>query len=111
MSLRVKCPRCGRYLTAHLGESDVECNCHLYCSQGSKPSDCTVTEQAYSGSYNWPRGLHGGVSKAYDDETNRTYYCSVHSEYYSKPKFMTPVDWLKLDARAKSKERYFGDGT
>ena len=97
-------------LTARLGDSDVECNCHLYCTQGEKPSDCVVTVQAFNGSYNWPRGLHGGVSESFDDETNRNYYCSTHDEYYTKQKFMTPVDWSRRDYRARDSERYFGGG-
>lgn len=42
-SLIVKCPRCGRTLTVPPYAPDVECDCHLYCEEGSKPQDC-VTE-------------------------------------------------------------------
>ena len=97
--------------TARQTDDGVPCTCHLYCSEGSKPSDCTVTEVSYNGSYAWPVGVHGGRSDDYDNQTNVNYYCSVHNNYYIKAPVLIEIDWGKLSKRAKPSERYFGDGT
>jgi len=110
MSLRVKCPRCGKLLTARKGDSSVDCNCHTYCPQGSKPSDCTLTSVSGDITLNWPRGVHGGASDESDNEHRVTDYCSVHTYYFSKAAITVPVDWSKLNRRAKPTHRYFGEG-
>lgn len=111
MSLRVKCPRCGRYWTARQGDSDVECNCHLYCPKGDKPSDCTITAVSGSFRYNWPKGVHLDYDDERDDEHSVSQYCSTHTYYFSKAAVIIPVDWSKLSSRAEKRERYFGEGT
>jgi hypothetical protein len=112
MSLRVKCPRCGKYWTARQGTDSIECTCHLYCNEGTKPSDCTVTWINHTGQYAWPVGVHGGGRKDdYDNQTNVNYYCSVHGNYYIKAPVLIEVDWSQAGRRAKPSERYFGDGT
>lgn len=109
MSLRVKCPRCGKILTAYLGDSEVECNCHLYCPLGNKPSDCAVTAVSGDYRYNWPKGVHLDYSDERDNEHSITQYCSVHSYYFSKAEVTVPVDWSKLNQRAGKNLRYFGE--
>ena len=111
MSLRVKCPRCSKYITAHPGDAAVECNCHLICPEGTKPSDCTITAVSGSYRYNWPKGVHGGVDDESDNEHAVTQYCSVHDYRFSKAEVVVPVDWSKLTVRAAARERYFGEGT
>jgi len=110
MSLRVKCPRCGRLLTARLGESTVECNCHTYCPMGSKPSDCSVSVVSGDFRYNWPKGVHGGASDESDNEHAVDRYCSTHDYYFSKAPVVVGVVWSKLNERAKASHRYFGEG-
>jgi len=97
-------------LTARAGDSDVECNCHTYCPLGTKPSDCNVSPVSGSFRYNWPKGVHGGASDESDNEHAVDSYCSVHNYRFSKPHVVVPVDWSKLNVRAKSSHRYFGDG-
>jgi len=109
-SLRVKCPRCGRYLTARKGDTAVECNCHLYCPQGTKPSDCTLTAVSGDYRYNWPKGVHFGREDEYDNEHAVSSYCSVHDFYFSKAEVVVPVDWSKVTKRAGKSERYWGGG-
>ena len=110
MSLRVKCPRCGRMLTARRGDSVVECNCHTYCPLGSKPSDCTVSAVSGDFTYNWPKGVHFSRSDDYDNEHAVTHYCSVHDYYFSRAQVVVPVDWSKLGERAGRQQRYWGGG-
>ena len=110
MSLRVKCPRCGKLLTARQGDSSVDCNCHLYCPNGTKPNDCTITAVSGDITLNWPRGVHGGVVDESDDVHRVTHYCSVHAYYFSKSAIAVPVDWSMLSRRAKPERRYFGEG-
>ena len=110
MSLRVKCPRCGKLLTARAGDSDVQCNCHLFCPLGTKPSDCNVSAVSGAFRYNWPKGVHGGATDESDDEHAVDAYCSVHDYYFSKSVMLIEVDWAKRNARAKASHRYFGEG-
>jgi hypothetical protein len=110
MSLRVRCPRCGTYWTARKGDSDVQCNCHLYCNEGNKPSDCVVTWVEYNGSFNWPVGVHLNFADDMDNQTNVNYYCATHGNYYFKAPVLIEVDWSKVNSRAKTSERYWGGG-
>jgi len=108
--LRVKCPRCGRYWTAHVGDSDVECTCHLICPLGAKTSDCTVTAYADVDSWKWPVGVHLGFQDDMDNQTNVNHYCSTHDYYYFKAPVLIEVNWAKAERRVNGKERYFGEG-
>lgn len=110
MSLRIKCPRCGRILTARNGDTTVECNCHLYCPLGSKPSDCTITSVSGDYHYKWPAGVDFGYADERDNEHAVTHYCSTHDYYYSKVQVVVPVDWSKLSERAGKELRYWGGG-
>lgn len=89
-----KCPRCGRVLIAYNGDPDVECNCHLYCEEGDKPSDCTVTwPYEWTGQLGFPTGLDTG-SVAEDANKYRAMgYCSTHNRYYYKDKVVIDLDW------------------
>jgi len=91
--MKVECPECGRILTAVQGTPDVECNCHLYCEDGDKPSDCSVTKVSFEGEFGWPEGLHVGADNNSDDVMHLTYYCSTHSKYSFKQKVVIPLDW------------------
>jgi len=113
MGLRVKCPRCGKLVTARSGVSDVECDCHLYCDEGEKPQDCTMTPINFEGVLNWPRGIHTNDDSVVDPDRpqHQHYYCTVHERYSEKTAILIPVDWTKLDNRANSSYRDFGKGT
>ena len=97
-AVKVQCPRCGRIITAHQGHSDVECNCHLYCQYGTKPSDCTLVAASaggdpFVGVWKWPSGLHNQESHEGDDTQARVYYCTTHNVYSSKVPMLISVDW------------------
>ncbi len=113
MSLRVKCPRCGKVHTARVGDSEVECDCHLYCDYGEKPQDCTMTAVDFEGVLNWPRGIHTNDDSVVDPDRpkHQHYYCTVHGRYSEKTGILIPVGWIKADRRANSSLRDFGKGT
>ena len=102
--MRVKCPRCGRIWTVPQGTPDIVCNCHLYCSQGDKPSDCNVTPVTSGVQLGWPTGLHVGEDDDRDDIMHVTYYCSVHKEYYDKVPITINCDWEKWYSRRAPKK-------
>ena len=106
--MNVECPRCKRKWTAHEGESEIDCNCHLICPDGAKTSDCDVTLQNTGVQYAYPTGIHNNDSQDTKDPTHRTYYCSVHDLYYFKVPITVPVDWnlTKLPRRLRLKMEY-----
>lgn len=109
MQLNVECPRCKRKWTAHEGEVEVDCNCHLYCPEGSKPSDCTVTQLNNTVQYAYPTGIHNKAqSDILKDPTHQTYYCSTHNRYYFKVPITVPVDWslTRVPSRLRLKMEY-----
>ena len=106
--IKVECPRCGQVLQAREGEPEVDCNCHLYCEDGDKPADCTVTLESFSGQLGWPRNLRTGVTlqEGGEDEMHRVRYCSEHSKYIYKVPITVPCEWGKwYSQRAKPKLR------
>lgn len=108
---KAECPRCHRILTFRPGQSEADCNCHLYCQYGSKPSDCTLIAASagpdpFSGNWKFPSGLHTGNKHEGDDTQARVSYCSTHSVYSSKVPITVEVDWgLFASQRAKPKMR------
>jgi len=96
--MKVKCPRCGKIWTAHSGVDSINCNCHLYCEEGDKPSDCTLIAasaapyDAWNGRYDWPHGMHLAGSTG-DDVTSRLKWCTTHSKWVDKVPMLIPCDW------------------
>ena len=71
----------------------AECNCHLVCPDGEDPSDCSMTQQNYSGQLGFPFGIHLNAEEGGDDVLHRTYYCATHKKYsYRQPVFVE-IDW------------------
>jgi len=111
--MKVKCPRCGRVWTAYDGTPDVTCTCHLFCEDGSKPSDCTLvdhtaaTNDAWGGNWNFPQGLHLGRSKTDDDTQARLKWCTTHSHFVAKVPFLIKCDWSRWYGRRAPKDLRF----
>jgi len=97
--IKVECPECKKIWIARQGTDAVNCDCHLYCTQGDKPQDCSVTLQEFSGQLGWPTGLHVDAEDEGDDVMHRTYYCSTHDEYYYKVPVLIDCDWDKWFSR------------
>jgi len=94
---KVQCPRCGKVWTVNPQHSEIMCNCHTYCSEGTKPSDCTLVAKTsgtvpFSGVWKWPSGMHNSDVNLGDDTQARTYYCTVHEIYSNKVPFLIGVD-------------------
>ena len=52
----------------------------------------------------------GGRSDDGDDETNVSWYCSTHGNYYHKPPILIEVNWAEAGRRARKDRRYWGGG-
>jgi hypothetical protein len=94
-----KCPRCGKIHDFHEGQEEADCDCHLYCSEGSKPSDCNVSTTNFpdnlSGTLNlkWPLGVHDNNPNEGQDVMHRVRYCSIHDKYIMKvPILVKPME-------------------
>ena len=96
--MKVDCPRCGTVRTCYEGESETMCNCHKFCIDGDKPSDCTLvdhtasTVDAWGGKWNWPQGMYLGRDTG-DDTQARVKWCTVHENYVEKVPFLIECDW------------------
>ena len=92
----VQCPRCGQVWTVHQGMPEAECNCHLWCDRGTKPSDCNLTP-IDSQTINWgyPANMDVGSSNEGEDIVHRKAYCSTHGIYSYKEPIVMEVDWEK----------------
>lgn len=114
-SMKVKCPRCKKILTAHTGVEAVDCNCHTYCDEGDKPSDCTLIAAsaapyaAWNGTYKWPSGMHltGDVG---DDVMSRLKWCTTHERWVDKVPLLIPCDWKQWFSRRASREMRWHKG-
>jgi len=105
---KVKCPRCRKLWTVHYPNPYIECDCHLYCSDGSEVSDCSVSLTPYnwSGQLGWPEGADLDSEDEGDDVLHRAYYCSTHGKYIEKTPVIIEVDWDGwFDERAKPRYR------
>lgn len=95
---RVTCPRCGRDWWLYRGQDEVQCNCHQYCRDGDKPSDCTLVDASsgtidpWGGEWGWPQGMHLSDEHAGADVPSRIKYCTTHSNYVDKVPVVIPVD-------------------
>ena len=81
---KVQCSRCKQIWTVPWGQDGIECNCHTWCEDGDKPSDCTWTRYNYTGSLGWPVGAHTNAENRGDDVLHRVGYCSTHKKYTYK---------------------------
>jgi len=89
---------------------DVVCNCHLFCTQGDKPGDCSVTRYTQGVKFAWPTGLHTDADDESDDPLHITYYCSTHDEYYYKTPVLIDLDWEKWFSRRAPKKLRMSHG-
>ncbi len=94
----VECPRCHKLWRLPWASSGTECWCHLYCSSGTKPSDCSVPYP-----YNWS-GQLGAFTGAHNDAKNegdnifqRGGYCATHNKYTNKEMIWLEVDWKRFE--------------
>jgi len=76
------------------------CDCHLYCDDGDKPSDCTIISiKDYAVTHTlphevgWPFGLHNDPDDESDDIMHVTGYCTIHDKYIYKNPILIPCDW------------------
>lgn len=105
---RVQCPRCKQIWDVPWGQDGVECNCHKWCSEGDKETDCSWQEYNYTGSLGWPHGAHTNRENEGDDLLHRVGYCSTHKKYtYKVPLFLEVnwKEWTRKGFRAKEKFR------
>ena len=95
----VECPRCSKiWRSLQWGSPGVECTCHLFCSSGTKQSDCTVAyPYNWSGQLGYPTGLHVDAKNEGDDVLHRTGYCSTHKKYVYKEPIFLEVDWKRYE--------------
>jgi len=102
---KVQCPRCGQVWTIPQYSPGVECNCHLWCDEGNKPSDCSLTLVTGETQLGWPAGMNLGEADEGSDVMHRRYYCSVHKRYsYREPVFLE-VDNKEWQKRKKLPSR------
>jgi hypothetical protein len=94
-----ECPRCHKiWRGIQWGNSGVECNCHLFCSSGTKPSDCTVQyPYNFSGKLGYPTGIHTKPYNEGDNIFQRGGYCATHLKYTNKEPIFLEVDWKRLE--------------
>jgi len=100
------CHRCGKKHYLPFMSPGVECDCHLYCSEGTKPGDCTVTEYNYSGPLAWPFGSRSDPVDEGDDLIHATGYCSTHNKYVHKDIIFLEVDWEEWNQRKRIPAEY-----
>ena len=111
LAMKVECPRCKKTWTvSQLGIDSVDCTCHLFCQDGTKPGDCSVTRVNFSGEVGWPKGLHNDSEDESDDIMNITYYCSTHDEYYYKTPILIECDWTRWFSKRAPKKLRMSQG-
>ena len=94
----VQCPRCNKIWHLQWGNPGVECTCHLFCSSGTTPADCTVTyPYNHSGSLGFPEGIHTDPANEGDDIRHATAYCNTHNKYIRKEPIVLEVDWKRYE--------------
>lgn len=92
---KVECPKCGKVWTLPQASPGTYCDCHLWCPEGTKPSDCNLTLQTGNIDFSWPAGMDLGQDDEGQDIVRRTYYCSVHEIYSYKSPVWLEVNWNK----------------
>lgn len=101
------CPRCKKKWHVSDSSSGVECDCHLYCSEGDKPRDCSTTSVNWSGQLGWPAGSHTAVEQEGEDERHRVRYCSTHDRYIYKTPIFLEADSSFFERRLPKKHTIF----
>lgn len=104
--MTAKCGQCGRVHRIPAGSPGVFCDCHLYCSSGDKPRDCSTSEYNYSGPLGWPAGSHQGAYDEGDDIRHRARYCSTHGKYIYKTPVFLEADYSQLKDRYRLPKKY-----
>ena len=96
------CPRCGRMLTVVYPQSEAQCICHLYCNEGSKPSDCNAVPAESVGGVGgknaviqlgYPFGIETNQVTGSGDRLHAESYCTVHGNYIYNDVVEVVVDW------------------
>ena len=106
LAMKVQCPECGTIYTVPQGTPDVDCNCHLICSEGETVKDCTVTVYNHTSQKGWPEGVRLKHEDESDDLQHATGYCSTHNRYIHKQKIIIECNWaLWYSRRAPRKFR------
>ena len=100
----LECPECGHLWTIQQGQPGIRCNCHLFCTQGTKPSDCSITAYTDDLQYAWPAGMHNDPAKGGEDVAHITGYCSTHEEYIYKMPVWVEADWDEWFSRRAPKK-------
>ena len=104
MEMIVVCPNCRREWVVPQGTDSQLCNCHLYCEQGSKPSDCSLTPSTFNGQIGYPVGEHTVNLDSGDNILFRSGYCSVHSKFSYKQPVLIECDWESWFSRRAPKQ-------
>ena len=92
MPYTVKCPVCGKEWNVPDDSVEQQCNCHLYCEDGDKPTDCAMTAVTFNQQVGWPVGMRPTEDSGCDNIMARTYYCSTHNKYSSKRPVLIEVE-------------------
>jgi hypothetical protein len=123
---KVMCPRCKHVWWVEPGESEVLCNCHMFCDDGFKPEDCNLIWQTptakRSVTLSWPldaqypTGQHNFSPDYGDDRTHRTNYCTVHGKFTYKTPVLIPLPggwerWSNERCEKKFRQIYQTTGT
>jgi hypothetical protein len=75
---------------------EAECNCHLWCDRGTKPSDCSLTAiDSQTITWGYPANMDVDSANEGDDVVHRTAYCNTHLIYSYKTPVVIEVDWNK----------------
>jgi hypothetical protein len=101
---KVTCPRCGHEWIVPQGETEIDCNCHLFCERGSKPSDCSLSAVSFDHQVGWPYGVHTGNILNDEDPVHLQNYCSTHDYYTYKTPITIHVDWDSWRSRRAPKK-------
>lgn len=106
--MRVQCPRCGKIWCVCQGNSEIECDCHTYCEEGSKQGDCVLIADPHAATtFKRYVGLKvGSPADEYESEFCRKKWCSTHERYTYKTPVLIRCDWDEwLSKRAPKKFR------
>jgi hypothetical protein len=103
----VECPVCKRRQTISALSGGAWCDCHLYCSKGDRPIDCSTTSVNWSGQLGWPAGAHQNSVQEGDDVRHRVRYCATHDLYIYKTPVFLEVDMSFFERRLPKKYTVF----
>ena len=99
---KVQCQRCGQIWFVQQGMPEVECNCHLWCDRGTKPSDCNLTAiDTQTINWGYPTNMDVKSNDEGDDIIHRKAYCNTHKIYSYREPIVMEVDWNKWKQQRK----------